>query len=94
MIRIRQIKISIWEDQQEQLRRKIARELHIKSNQISSLSIVKQSLDARHKDRLQYVYEVDVTVNEEDKILKRRQSTNIFLAPSERYEMPPRGNIP
>lgn len=94
MIRIRQIKISIWEDQQEQLRRKIARELHIKSNQISSLSIVKQSLDARHKDRLQYVYEVDVTVNEEDKILKRRQSTNIFLAPSEKYEMPPRGNIP
>ena len=70
MIRIKQIKVSV-EANKDTLVKKIANKLHVKSQDILHLQIIKRSLDARLKPQLFYVYEVDVEVLNEEKILKK-----------------------
>ena len=71
MIRIKQIKVSV-EANKDTLVKKIANKLHVKSQDILHLQIIKRSLDARLKPQLFYVYEVDVEVLNEEKILKKK----------------------
>lgn len=85
MIRIRQIKINIESNQRITLVKKISTLLNLKTENIE-YKIIKKSLDARKKDNLVYVYEVDVKVNNENKILSRINSQDIFKAPIEKYE--------
>ena len=85
MIRIRQIKINIENNQEITLTKKISRILNLQTKNIE-YNIVKKSLDARKKDNLVYVYEVDVKVDNEDKILSKTHSQNIFKAPIEKYQ--------
>ncbi len=91
MIRIRQLKISIEDNQEEALKNKIAKLIHISKDEIVDLIITKKSLDARKKDNLIYVYEVDVKANEEDKILNKYSSNDIFKTPKEEYDFIPTG---
>lgn len=94
MIRIRQIKIPIEQDNTSHLRKKISQILNIKEINIKDLTINKKSLDARHKPNLYFVYEVDITAPDENKILNKHQkNTNIFKTPNETYIYPKKGNI-
>ena len=68
MIRITQLKLPVSHSQEE-LRKKIARSLRCSPDDLS-YEIIRQSLDARHKDDKKFVYTVDVTVSGEKKILK------------------------
>lgn len=83
MIRIRQVKAKI-NCTEKQLIENIAGKLKIKQDEIISYSIKKKSLDARDKQDIHYVYEFDVKVKDENKILKRK-SKNILKAPNEEY---------
>ncbi len=69
MIRIRQIKLNINHNE-EDLKKKIINKLNIDKADIKSFKINKQSIDAR-KGEINYVYEVDIETNNEQKILKR-----------------------
>ena len=87
MIRLRQIKLNI-EEQEEQLASKIANKLKITEQDIKSINIIKKSLDARKKDALFYVYEVDIETSLENKILLKNKSQDIFKTPLEEYIFP------
>ena len=83
MIRLRQIKVSV--DSTKDLGEKCAKKLRINENDILDLKINKRSIDARYKPDLYYIYEVDVSINNEDKILKRINSKDVFKTPNEKY---------
>ncbi len=91
MIRLRQIKISL--DSNQDLKEKVSKLLHIKKDDIKELKIVRKSLDARKKDNLFYVYEVDISVDNEKNILKKNKSNDIFETPNEEYIFPPKKEI-
>ena len=82
MIRLRQIKLKINDND---LKKEIASKLKIKESEILDLKINKKSLDARHKDNLLFVYEVDIKVENENKILNKNKNKDIFKTPKEEY---------
>lgn len=88
MIRVRQVKEAINEDN---LIDKIASKLKIKPTDIISLKINKKSLDARKKESIYYVYEVDVEVVNEKEILKKIKK-DVLLTPNEEYQFKLMGN--
>ena len=84
MIRVRQIKAKIH-DNKEDIIKNIARKLKINENEINDIIIKKQSLDSRNKQDIHYVYECDVKLKSETKVL-RRKSNDIFPSPIEEYK--------
>ncbi len=63
----------------ETLKKQAAKALDIPVDRILELSIARQSIDARKKDRLRYVCTVDVTVENETKVLKWATGKNISI---------------
>jgi len=86
MIRVRQIKIGI--DSTDTLKRKVALKLKVKEKDIISLKINKQSIDARDKNNINYVYEVDIEIKNENFILSKNKSNDILKTPNENYVFP------
>ena len=85
MIRVRQIKIEVSQDNQNNLLKAISKKVKIPPNSIKNLYIKKQSLDARNKNEIYYVYEVDILVDNEKEILRKNNNFDIFLSPNEKY---------
>ena len=69
MIRINQMKLNI-EHTSDDFERKILKTLCIKKEELQGFQIRKQSIDARKKPVLYYVYSVDVQVRDETKVKK------------------------
>lgn len=89
MIRVRQVKVRLGDE--DFLKKEVAHKLHISVSEILNFVIVKKSLDARKKDDIHYVYEVDVSVASDLQVLKKTHSKDIFLAPNEEYKLPVMG---
>ena len=89
MIRLRQIKINI--EAPISLKSKVSKILNINDNDIKKLKIIKKSIDARKKDNIFYVYEVDIETDKEEKILSKNKSSDIFKTPNEEYHFPKSG---
>ena len=81
MIRVRQVKVSILEDNIDTLKKNILSKLKT-NNEIKNIKIVKKSIDARDKENIYYVYEVDIDIN--DKNIKF--NNDVFIAPKEEYK--------
>ena len=92
MIRLRQIEINVENDSINELLNKCSKILKINRNDIIDYKIQKKSLDARKKPNLFFIYEIDIKVNDEEKILTRIKSKDIFLSPKEEYEFVPTGS--
>lgn len=91
MIRISQIKMPLAHNE-KMLLVKAAGLLHIKTDQIRSLQMIKKSIDARKKPDIFFVYVLDLEVVQEDKVLARIHDSRIqkvsevpyrFAAPGE-----------
>ena len=82
MIRVNQIKISIDEDIST-IQKKIEKKLKLRSEDILSFSIFKESIDAR-KGTINFVYTVDVMVKNEDKVLKKNK--DVCVTPDFSYK--------
>ena len=80
MIRVRNIKLLIEEDNEENLLKKVSKKLRI--NNINSYKIVKKSIDARDKNSIYYVYELDIDTNEKVRV----DNKDIFNTPNEEYK--------
>lgn len=80
MIRVRNIKLLIEEDNEENLLNKTCKKLRI--NNINNYNIVKKSIDARDKNNIYYVYELDIDTNEKVRI----DNKDIFNTPNEEYK--------
>ena len=93
MIRISQLKLPV-NHTKEDLTHKILKTLHISEQQMQDYQIVKQSIDARKKPSLFYVYTVDVTVDREKQILKKQKNNNIAFSNTIPYQFPVSNNVP
>ncbi len=86
MLVVRQLKVKIFDD----IKTSISKKLKIKENDIINYSIRKRSIDAR-KGAF-YVYECAVSLKNEQEILKKNSSKDIFLLEDETYKFTPKGN--
>ncbi len=87
MIRLQQIKLPVTHTPEE-LTASIAHMLHLQSAEFS-YEILRKSLDARKKPSLFYIYTVDVTCRQEQKVLKRlKGKNNASLVQKNAYKFP------
>lgn len=93
MIRIQQLKLPISHTE-EQLAQKIARELKIGPEAIQTYKIRRQSIDARKKSQISYVYTIDAQVKQESRVLRRVKSSRIGAAKDAQYQFPVSGTKP
>ena len=91
MIRITQLKLSV-DHTEEMLTNKIAKSLRC-SKDAFEYEIVRQSLDARHKDDKKFVYTIDVSGLNDNKILKKIRDKNIMSIEKKKYHFPMPGDI-
>jgi len=94
MIRVRQVKVKLEENTTTRILEEASKKLRVMPSDILSFEIKKQSLDARRKDSIYYIYELEIETNKEQKILKRNLSPDIFLSPKEEYQFEVTGNRP
>lgn len=90
MIRIANLKLGLKEDK-EMLKKKAAKRLRLDSSCILSMKIEKESLDARKKDRIHFLYTVSVKVNQEERILKQTRDKDISRSTDYHYQLPETG---
>ena len=81
MIRINNLKIKVEED--NLLEEKILHKLKI--NEVKEYKIIKKSIDARDKNNIFYVYEINCLVDNEEKLVRRLNDKNIFITTEENY---------
>ena len=90
MIQIRQLKLMPGHSDRE-LTEKAARTLRIRPEEIASLRVVRQSIDARKKPEIRLIYTVDVKLvgaREEKVLLSCRKNPDVGPAPEVRYRLP------
>lgn len=93
MIRIRQLKLRI-EHTEDELRNKICRSLRIREDELHSYKIRRQSLDARKKPELYYIYTIDACVSGEKKLLRRNKNKDVQKSGHQPYAYPACGEEP
>lgn len=86
MIRIKNIKINILKNQEEELSKYINKKLNTK---IDNYIIRKRSIDARYKPDLYFIYDIDLSINNENKYINNK---DIIESPFKEYELPIMGN--
>lgn len=92
MIRIQQLKLEL-DHSEEDLLRQIGKALKISAGEIDSYKIIKQSIDARKKTEIKYVFTVDIYVKNEKQIVKRSKNKQVALIEEKNYEFPNSGQI-
>ena len=95
MLRISQLKLPVTHTE-EDLKKKIEHTLMCRTEEVQSYEIIKQSLDARKKPELFYVYTVDVKADNEKQLLKmltrKKRAGNVQLHEAMPYIFPAGGN--
>ena len=89
MLRISQIKLTPDHSTQD-LEQKIRKTLRLSKKEVFSYKIFKQSIDARKKPEIYYIYTVDVKIAQEKRFLKGFK--NVVLAQDVSYQIPAAGN--
>ena len=82
MIRVRQIKIPILNDNEKYLKKEISKK--VKTNKFEIVKILHKSIDARNKENILYVYDLVIDVNGKNikfnnDILKYEEINNKFV---------------
>lgn len=94
MLRISQLKLKVTHTKEEFIS-KIQKILQVSPSQIGKIEIKKQSLDARKKPELFYIYTVDVEVQQETavfkKLGKRRLTEHVEQVTPAYYQFPEEG---
>lgn len=87
MIRVRDLPLPLNADM-EQLKKRAARVLNIRPGEIRQMSVARQSIDARNKNDVHYVYTVDLTVDREEAVIKNAAGTKAALYAPAPYRFP------
>lgn len=88
MIRVRQVKVNIFNSNIEEIKKQTSKKLRIKENDINNIKIIKESIDARDKENIYYIYEVEIDALNEDEILKNNKSGDIYIPKIKEYKSP------
>ena len=100
MIRITQIKVDAKlvqvspENEIDYLIKAVSKALRVDAKEIETCKIVKKSIDARKKPELNYIYTVDILINDEEAKLKRSKNPNASLAKDNLYQYTLTGTKP
>lgn len=93
MIRIADISMALGYTADE-LRRAAAKRLRVEPQRLTSLSLVKRSVDARKKSDIKYIVTVDVQLDKgEERVLGKIRDSKIRTAPDRSYSMPKHGTL-
>ena len=94
MIRVSNLSLPVDGDL-EQLKKRAARELGIRPGQVGELELLRQSIDARRKDELHYVYTVGLTLPDEAAVVRAAPGKHVDRVERRAYELPrPRRSSP
>ena len=97
MLKISQFKVKIPHTKEE-IEKKLCKSLQIQAGDLKEWSIEKQSLDARKKPELFYVYTICVKLSGEQQILKKlgKKKLNFDINPytPKEYRFPDAGEVP
>ena len=93
MLTVRQVKVDALASQKENILKKVAQKLKVPVSDIKKFSIMKQSIDARNKNEIFYVYEINVDIDNEEKILKKEKGQDVSLARDLAYNFEKSGEI-
>ena len=85
MIRIPEVKISIDEDE-DKILDYACKKIDISENVVISWSIFKKSIDARKKDKIYFVYTIDLVVEDERLILKKNRKKGVISVDQKTYD--------
>ena len=87
MLRLSELRLPL-EHGSNDLQEAVLRRLRIPPDQLLEQRLVKRSIDARRRDRIQVIYSLDVAVRSEAAVLRRhRGNPRIRTAPDTRYRM-------
>ena len=78
MIKVRQVKVNVEKNSEEEIKRQLLKKLKAKSEEVLNIKITKQSIDAREKPTLYFVYELAVQLKNEQAYLNKNKSKDIF----------------
>ena len=84
MLRVQQLKLPVSHTREE-LEKKLRKTLKLSKEELLSWNIRRQSLDARKKPELFFVYTVDVSVKQEKQVMKRVHSKNIMSTTEKKF---------
>lgn len=87
MLQINQIKLPIQHSQAD-LETKIRKILKLSNQDKFTYKVLKQSIDARKKPELFYVYSCGVQIDKQEKICKIAKSPNVSVVKETHYELP------
>jgi len=94
MIRVKQIKVNILNDNKDNIIKILSKKLKININEILDYRIVKKSIDARYKPDIFYVYELDILCKNEDNVInKNKNNVDVSVSLVEEYIRPIHGDI-
>ena len=83
MYRVRQVKVLVENDNTNNLLESISKKTKLNISDIDKYKIVKKSIDARNKNEIYYVYEVDIKTNK-----KLNLNNDIIITPNLEYVYP------
>lgn len=86
MIKVRQIKVEVLNDNEVSRFKALLKKLNLQKDDILNYEITKQSLDARDKNNILYVYEMIVEIKNEEKYLKYNKNKDITFYQEEVYK--------
>ena len=84
MLTLQQVKLPVSHTG-EDLEKKIVKTLKISPQELQSWRIRKQSLDARKKPELYFVYTIDASVKNETRVLKKVNNKNVMLTKRKKF---------
>lgn len=91
MIRINQVKL-VPGHTTEELEKKIKKALNLSDKDSFTYEIVKCSIDARKKPEIYFIYTVEVSIKEENLVVKRCRNNNVSIETPIKYSFPKPGN--
>ncbi len=92
MLRIYNIPVSI-EEGDEPLKNIVSRYLKVSSKSIKKAVLYKKSIDARNKDKIHFIFCVDIEVDSEDKIIKTAKKKKIEEVKKYEYQIKVNKNL-
>ena len=90
MIRISNLSLPVDGDL-EQLRKRAARALGLRPGQLGELEIVRQSIDARNRSEVHYVYTVEMSMPQEERLVENAPGRNVSRTERQAYAFPAAG---
>lgn len=91
MLRVTGIKITIDQNEMD-LKKALLKKIKISESDLIDYRIYKESIDARKRDQLYFVYTLDIKVKNEEKVIKSNKSKDISITPNMEYSYVEKGN--